>query len=303
MVKSFLILLTIFTANIHAQNELQLKANIEKLKKTKSCENCNLVHANLSSLDLSDAVLTGAKLVYVNFNKSELMNVQLNKSELVSVSFNGLSLKYTNLEGSHIEVVSFQKADLTFANFRGAEIIDTSFEDADLRRADFRGAKFRAVNFKNAKLEGALFDGNCPKDASCNGPVTVNQYFWLRDPMKLGKAKKLLTERVTFIEHCQPCQNAKPTSCRVEVAKNVLIEAAGDGVNYRLLVNGRQVDLAYIYVANKHIRKGRFTNIAQKVGLETKSVPRSLIPEECTLFGDRLDRFDDNRGNPPEDDE
>ena len=63
----------IFSLSLLAYDE----SDLETLKKTKKCENCDLSNANLSKLDLSSAMLSGsnlssANLTNVNFFKADL---------------------------------------------------------------------------------------------------------------------------------------------------------------------------------------------------------------------------------------
>lgn len=118
------------------------------------------------------------------------------------------------------------------------------------------------------------------------------EYVYMLDIKKLKKAKRIAIESETFIQHCQPCIDEKPNDirfltpvCKVEKVKTAKIMEAYNDNNkqfYVLLINGMPVDLASLYPANRYIRLGRYTNMAQKVGLNTRrGVPRSITADIC----------------------
>ena len=76
------------------------KADLEKLKTTKACVQCDLRRANLSGADLSGYDLSGAQLF-------------------------GADLQHANLKG---------------ANLKGANLYEAKLKDADLSGADLSGA-------------------------------------------------------------------------------------------------------------------------------------------------------------------
>ena len=74
------------------------KADLNKLKTTKSCAGCNLSGANLSGLDLSKANLKGADLHGANLSGAKLVNSILTGANLI-----GANLKNTNLNGADLK--------------------------------------------------------------------------------------------------------------------------------------------------------------------------------------------------------
>ena len=78
-----------------------VQQNVEVLKKTNSCEGCNLAGANLQGANLQGANLSGANLKMAN-----LKGANLNETDL----------RYANLEGASVVQVYFAGAKLEGAN-------------------------------------------------------------------------------------------------------------------------------------------------------------------------------------------
>ncbi len=91
------------------------KTDVEKIKASKSCEGCNLRHANLSGKNLSGANLSRADLSGAN-----LKNVNLSNADLSGARFTDAVLSGADLTG----------ANLTGANLAGAYMTKTDFSEA-----------------------------------------------------------------------------------------------------------------------------------------------------------------------------
>ncbi len=69
-----------------------VQQNVEVLKKTNSCEGCNLAGANLQGANLQGANLSGA-----NLNETDLRYANLEGASVVQVYFAGAKLEGANL--------------------------------------------------------------------------------------------------------------------------------------------------------------------------------------------------------------
>lgn len=96
-----------------------LAKNLERLRRTKRCVECNLAGADLAKENLEEAYLERADLAGANLRKADL-----------------------------------EKANLKAANLAGADLSDADLEQADLYKANLTGA-----NLSGADLEGAFLDG------------------------------------------------------------------------------------------------------------------------------------------------
>ncbi|MHB8109191.1 MAG: pentapeptide repeat-containing protein [Syntrophorhabdaceae bacterium] len=80
------------------------RADLEKVKETRSCERCNLRGAHLSGADLAGANLSGADLTGANLS--------------------GTDLRYADLTGAKLGDAVLKNANLQGAIFSGAKWID-----------------------------------------------------------------------------------------------------------------------------------------------------------------------------------
>lgn len=77
-------------------------AHVEQLKKTGSCENCDLTGATLSGLSLKGANLKGAKLKGAQLGNSDMRNANLTGADLSGANLQGTDLKGANLKGADV---------------------------------------------------------------------------------------------------------------------------------------------------------------------------------------------------------
>jgi hypothetical protein len=70
-------------------------ADVERLKATSECPNCNLRGANLSGTNLNKANLSGANLIMANLNKANLSGANLSGAYLGSANLDDAILSGT----------------------------------------------------------------------------------------------------------------------------------------------------------------------------------------------------------------
>ena len=100
--------------------------DLQKLKDTNECVDCNLKGADLEYADLGETDLRGA--------------------DLRGADLNGAYLRSANLSG----------ADLGEADLRGAYLGQADFKGADLKDADLRGAYLNGAYLNGANLNGSV---------------------------------------------------------------------------------------------------------------------------------------------------
>jgi uncharacterized protein YjbI with pentapeptide repeats len=105
----------------HAFDEKQLQA----LKKTNKCKNCDLSGAKLNGLDLTYADLSGANL---------------SGADLTNTIVQGANLTGANLSGANCTGANFNEA-----NFKGANVTKTNFSKAYFDQATWINGKMCAI--------------------------------------------------------------------------------------------------------------------------------------------------------------
>ena len=85
------------------------------------------------------------------------------------------------------------------------------------------------------------------------------------------KAAAFLKDKKQIRHYCNPCDDKGD---RVEDISTVEAVAVADSKPYwEVLVNGKGVDLAYVYFQDK---KGKWKNLAKKLKIKVDDVPKSL---------------------------
>ncbi len=154
---------------------------LDRLQKTRECNNCNFQKANLSntqleSVSLKNANLQWSKLVNANLGRSNLKNANLayasldngkfkdtnfQNANLTRAKLNNALLKNADLSNANLMYAKLNNADLRGADLRGAKFRYTKLDGADLRGANLRYANLEGVNLSNVKLTGAIMpDGS-----------------------------------------------------------------------------------------------------------------------------------------------
>ncbi|MEL6223312.1 MAG: type IV pilin-like G/H family protein [Cyanobacteria bacterium J06627_8] len=89
--------------------------HVRQLLRTNACENCDLSGANLSALDLTDAVLTGSDLSNANLNQTTLVRADLEHAVLRNAFLSSSDLRGANLR--HADLTSVQGFNLCDVDF------------------------------------------------------------------------------------------------------------------------------------------------------------------------------------------
>jgi uncharacterized protein YjbI with pentapeptide repeats len=145
----------------------------------------DLSGANLSGLNLSDAVmyqasLVGANLVGTNLSKAKLGGALLTGANLQEANLTGADLKGATLNGldfskAFLGTNAFDEADLRGANlswldhsgstFRRAILVGATLTDAELHGAHFDGCQMNGADLSRSDLSNATFGGTDQSDA------------------------------------------------------------------------------------------------------------------------------------------
>ena len=122
---------------------------VQKIIKTRQCENCQLNHINLSNLDLTGVNFAKSKLDGANFENSILNNAKLSYTDLRNANFTGAELFAVNLRG---------------ADLRGVNLIDVRLAGSDLRETDmsdiYSDEQLDLMELTGVRLNGAKFKDN-----------------------------------------------------------------------------------------------------------------------------------------------
>jgi uncharacterized protein YjbI with pentapeptide repeats len=131
------------------------QADIDRLKATKSCVDCNLNGADLASADLSGANLSSSYLIGANLSGADL---------------SGASLTHARLHNANLANANLTRANLTFwADLSGANLTGANLTGADLSAASQynSGANLTGANLSSTVLSATIWtDGRVCKDTS-----------------------------------------------------------------------------------------------------------------------------------------
>lgn len=111
------------------------QADLDKLTSSNACQNCNLLGADLSGVDLSYKNLKGADLGRANLTNAIMEGVHLERASLAGADLTGANLVGAHL--SHAELsraklvrVDLTDADMSFANVNGTILIKSNVTGA-----------------------------------------------------------------------------------------------------------------------------------------------------------------------------
>lgn len=90
-------------------------------------KNANLMHANLTNVNLEKMDLRGANLSYANLTNTNLKGADLSNA----------SLKYAILVGANLMEANLNKADFTCANFNNSNLTKANFAETNISSATF----------------------------------------------------------------------------------------------------------------------------------------------------------------------
>ena len=97
----------------------------------------------------------------------------------------------------------------------------------------------------------------------------ADQCAWITQA-QAERAKTIIENHPKVIEYCEPCNEKRPG--KPYFAWTVEVEQQ-EGNYYQVLINGREVDLAYTFVA---VSPTKYENLARKVGCPAVGVSASL---------------------------
>ena len=109
-------------------------------------------------------------------------------------------------------------------------------------------------------------------------PAYADQCAWIDDAAAL-EAQRILKSSPKFIEYCEPCEERAPGP--PQIAKTVEVQTA-DGDYKEVAINGKGVDLAYVFVKTSD---ARYENLASLAGCPATGVSPSLTIEAETRTG------------------
>jgi uncharacterized protein YjbI with pentapeptide repeats len=173
---SLLILFSLFAC----QNFSFSQEDLQKLKSTKKCPNCNLRNSSLYKLDLANANLYNANLFKANLSNKNLSKVDLGRANLSQANMVKISLIGANLTAANLSHANLRNADLSGADLTGTNLSGTDLTSSNLSGVDMR----KASHLSDANLDGAIMchtrmpDGkennsNCWRN-TVNNPLRLN---------------------------------------------------------------------------------------------------------------------------------
>ncbi|MBC7973608.1 MAG: hypothetical protein H7138_01390, partial [Myxococcales bacterium] len=110
-------------------------------------------------------------------------------------------------------------------------------------------------------------------------PARADQCQWLEDPAVATRAMRELASHPEVISYCEPCGDAAP-GAPYSVASTSIRRVDPSAVT--LVVDGQEVDLAYLYVKTG---ERQYRNLAALAGCPTSDVSPSLRVETATAAG------------------
>jgi uncharacterized protein YjbI with pentapeptide repeats len=115
-------------------------------------------------LNLSGAVLRGAKLQRVRLARAKLSQVDFSGAQLAGISFHGSDIDAVHWDGASLEVTTFSECEVRGSWFDGANLTDCtltdsrvsgcSFSHARLDRGNLAKSAFHQTSLKNAVVVG-----------------------------------------------------------------------------------------------------------------------------------------------------
>jgi uncharacterized protein YjbI with pentapeptide repeats len=115
-------------------------------------EQCRLAHVDLTSTDLSRALLRDAVIVAGSW-----ANVRTQEMRLRRVAFKGVRMTGANLSSASLEDVSFSDCRIDLGSFRFAKLTRVCFQRCRLDEIDFCGAELLSVTFIDCALIKAMW--------------------------------------------------------------------------------------------------------------------------------------------------
>lgn len=119
-----------------------------------------LIARNQKSVDLG-----GANFSFIDFDPSSqsiprnLSNIDLSGAILTGAQSSGLDLSSANLSDSVLWLADLERTRLVGADLRNANLMAAQLVSADLSAANLAGANLQSANLTRAKLDGAILRG------------------------------------------------------------------------------------------------------------------------------------------------
>lgn len=134
---------------------------LNRLQKTKECDNCDLEKSSLADAQLKYVSLKKANLEHTNLVDANLQGSDLSGANLLGARLRGAALNNANLSNANLVHANLNNADLRGADLRGAKLNFTGLYGADLRGANLQYTNLDGINLSHAKLTGAIMpDGS-----------------------------------------------------------------------------------------------------------------------------------------------
>ena len=109
--------------------------DLEQLKRTNNCIECDLSGANLVGMKLIKANLSGSLLYGANLAKVDFAGANLDNADLYTANLGEANLEYANLSNSDLRRANLGGANLYGANLYGTVISTPRNESDTLLRA------------------------------------------------------------------------------------------------------------------------------------------------------------------------
>jgi uncharacterized protein YjbI with pentapeptide repeats len=143
----------------------------------------DLREANLRGADLRDANLGLAAMFGADLSGARLMEARLNgcflaHAHLVGTHLASARLVHAHLEHAHMEKADLQRARLSRADLHQASAIEADLTNASLMCADLCETTFRGAKLVNANLEGAQLVQTVLDSADLNGSSVYGVSVW-----------------------------------------------------------------------------------------------------------------------------
>jgi uncharacterized protein YjbI with pentapeptide repeats len=136
MTKLFTVLIA-FLITIGSQVSAFDPADLQKLKDTGDCLECDLSGANLrgaylSGANLKSANLGGANLVRANLEDATLWDANLESADLAGANLQSANLGGANLNSTNLNGADLWNAYLRFVRMKGAILCNTTMPDGSV---------------------------------------------------------------------------------------------------------------------------------------------------------------------------
>jgi uncharacterized protein YjbI with pentapeptide repeats len=102
--------------------------------------------------------LLGVELVEANLSFANLSNADIRHADLSRANLHHANLRHADLSSTNLQQADLSEADLSGSILKGADLSGAILRDAKLRKANLIGASFKNVNLRGVNLAGVLLD-------------------------------------------------------------------------------------------------------------------------------------------------